>query len=1570
MKFAVTVISPQGYAHSAIFQEVAESVHHALLILGHDSIITEETNCPGRRHIVLGSCLLPHYHLDLMPGSILYNLEQVSPDSLWLTPDLVELFRRYPLWDYSKRNIEQFRRMGIDGVAHVPLGYVPQLTRIAAAEEDIDVLFIGSMNERRLAIIEALCARGVHAEWRFGVYGAERDQLIARAKIMLNVHYYEAKIFEAVRVSYLLANKRFVISERGSAAQEDADFANGIVFAAYDELVDTCIEYLARAERRAAIAAAGFALFSGRPQARFLEPVVGCLAAAHPGDVQIARKTDSTEVPRHDVTTTTTDHAGQEDGQEMVTANKHTPPRVSVVMPVFNHADLTASCLTSLVETTNDCDVNLELIVVDNGSTDETPALLATLIQGDITVLRNEVNRGFGEACNQGAEIAKGEYILFLNNDTLLLPCWLTPLIAALEEDQRCAAVQPRLIYPDGRLNDAGGLVFRDGEAWVYGKGARILDAPQYASRRTPDYVTGACMLIRRTAFQEVGGFDPRYAPAYYEDTDLSFALRAAGWTLLYEPAATIVHLEGGTAGTDVNTGLKQYQVRNKYIFARKWVDDLSRRPHLDPAIVDAWAHRGQGGWGPGEDPSLRGVVTQARTVLSIDPFPPLWDRAGGGLRAMHLLHSLRQEGHAVIHVAAGDATGRARYAAALSRIGVPLYGLDPADLPGDLEERALVISAFLPDLSILVHRHRPDVVVISPWSTAEYLIDPVRTLLPHALLIVDTCDVHFVRERRTAQLAAEPVLTQQVEANRRRELAVYAKADRIVCVSEEDAAAVREALPGCDVAIAGLAHDEVDPGPGFAERSGLLFVGNANHPPNREAVHWWRAEIAPRLATRLPGIRLAVVGNDPAGVMRPLAGHTMDILGWVPDTLPYLHAARLSVAPLRSGAGVKIKVGEALMAGLPVIGTSIAAEGLGLINEHQVLIADDADTFVEQIVRAYTDPILWDRLRANGLSHARAHFGRAKLRAAVPAIVAPRNVSPNTWAPLAQIGTETADRPEIAARISLVMNSHNEARNLSGAIESCAGVAEIVVADMASDDGTVEIARRFGATALALPLTGYCEPGRQPAIDAASCDRVLLLDADERSAPGGDTYTGKACCRDTGTRFGIPVARSIVHWREASVRHRMGVEFERHPRFFRRHDISWPTHIHATPTFTGDVSELPAGTDVWLNHYGFTDLEAAYAKFNRYTSIEAAERFASGAAAVQPSQILADAIAEFEQRYEPVRDGAMSLALSMGMFMYRFMTGMKVIERSGWPESLTVPGRDAMLAAWSSFRQTLQEADSSRVPLLVRKQEREPGGSMKPTTAVRVYQEGTDVGYLRNEQRWWFNHSFEHSFTIFDLDSFYQEDYFREDHVDSQVVTNYVEAVLTYGRMLLGRNVRSVLEIGAGGGWFARGFLDQGITVLAVEGSRAGVNKARQRGVPEHAVMRHDLRQPLDLDRKFDMVLCTEVAEHIECPFSSQLIANLTRHSDVIWFSFESPGTNEAHYHHCNEQPEKFWRNLFRFYGFDMIRIPKEVQHAVALRGRHLFFSERISVPSDLRTLGDALPVAATSLGGTRQHR
>jgi len=225
----------------------------------------------------------------------------------------------------------------------------------------------------------------------------------------------------------------------------------------------------------------------------------------------------------------------------------------------------------------------------------------------------------------------------------------------------------------------------------------------------------------------------------------------------------------------------------------------------------------------------------------------------------------------------------------------------------------------------------------------------------------------------------------------------------------------------------------------------------------------------------------------------------------------------------------------------------------------------------------------------------------------------------------------------------------------------------------------------------------------------------------------------------------------------------------------------------------------------------------------------------------------------------------------------------------------------------------------------------------------------GEDIGYLKDQQNWWFDPAFPHAFELFDLDGFYEDRYFAADHVARQVVIGVVDRLQQTASAILGRPLGSVLEAGCGGGWFTEELFGRGIDVQAIEGSHAGVARTLSRGVPVGRVLRHDLRRPLSLTRQFDIAMCTEVAEHIECPFSGELVQTLVDHSRIVWFSFESPGTNEAHYHHSNEQPPKFWINLFRFHGYRAYELPAALVQALDARGRFLFIHESLAVPASL---------------------
>lgn len=270
-KFAVTVISPPGYLHSAAFGEIAETLHYGLRSLGYDSVLTTEGALAGRQHIVLGSNLLPHYPLSLAGDAILYNLEQVDVGSSWFRPELIDIFRRYTLWDYSERNAAALEALGVKVARVVPVGYAKEMTRLQlAADPDIDVLFFGSMNARRQKIIDEMRAAGLRIETAIGVYGEARDALIERSKLILNVHFYEAKVLESVRLSYLLANRCAVLSEHGCDPLEDDAFADGVAFADYQHLAQRARALIDAPDERKRLALRGFEIMCARLTSEYL----------------------------------------------------------------------------------------------------------------------------------------------------------------------------------------------------------------------------------------------------------------------------------------------------------------------------------------------------------------------------------------------------------------------------------------------------------------------------------------------------------------------------------------------------------------------------------------------------------------------------------------------------------------------------------------------------------------------------------------------------------------------------------------------------------------------------------------------------------------------------------------------------------------------------------------------------------------------------------------------------------------------------------------------------------------------------------------------------------------------------------------------------------------------------------------------------------------------------------------------------------------------------------------------------------------------------------------------------
>lgn len=623
----------------------------------------------------------------------------------------------------------------------------------------------------------------------------------------------------------------------------------------------------------------------------------------------------------------------------------HPLPRASIVVPVYNQFAYTLACLRAMAA--YPCLASYEVIVVDDGSSDETKDCLPRI--DGVRYHRRAHNGGFVAACNDGALLARGEVLVFLNNDTIPQQGWLDGLLETFETHADTGLAVAKLIYPDGRLQEAGGLVFSDASGWNYGRfGAP--DDPRYSYVRECDYGSGAAIAIPRTLFNDVGGFDARYSPAYYEDTDLAFAIRALGKTVRFQPASLVVHCEGATSGTDITQGAKAYQVRNSEVFGLKWREALAAQP------------------APGSD--VDRVATRARqTVLVIDALTPDATRDSGSLRLLNLMRLLLDEGIHVVFIAANRQHAGAA-TRALQAIGVECWYAPFA-------ERA---PAFLRK-----HGRRFDAVITCRHYVMREFLPLLRRHAPRARLIFDTVDLHYLRELRGAEISREPAAARGAAVTKALELDVIARSDITWVVSETERSLLALDAPNARVEVVSNVHDVHGSGNAFEQRQDIVFVGGFRHPPNADAVIWFVEHVLPLLHSRRPEIVFHCIGADANSGIRELSQIPGVVIhGHVADLVPWMERARLAVAPLRYGAGVKGKVNLSMAHGQPVVATSCAVEGMHLTDGVDVLVADSPQAFSDAILRAYGDADLWQRLSANGLANVRQHFSADAALAAV----------------------------------------------------------------------------------------------------------------------------------------------------------------------------------------------------------------------------------------------------------------------------------------------------------------------------------------------------------------------------------------------------------------------------------------------------------------------------------------------------------------------------------------------------------------------------------------------------------
>ena len=520
--------------------------------------------------------------------------------------------------------------------------------------------------------------------------------------------------------------------------------------------------------------------------------------------------------------------------------------------------------------------------------------------------------------CNAMARMARGQHLVFLRNYALVQDGWLDFLLQLLDGARSVGMVLPKLQTAQGRIVHSGPQIANHDASFSLPLGADA-SLPEYNYVRPAYRCSAACAVIPRSLFDQLSGFEESLAEPDESVADFALRIQTVGQAVQYQPMSVVL-VPGEIDHPESST------------FRMKWQGASENRR--------SWSsHR---------------MLPQ--TVLFIDRHVPTWDRDSGSRRMFEYIAMLRDSGTNVAFWP-DDLQPREPYTRTLQSMGVEvMYG--EQSLPVYLHSRN--IAAAYCSRSEVTRRH------IDVLTTAAELG-----------IIYDPHDLSYVREQREAIIARDRGLTQRAAASERREDYIMRRSDVIVSVSTADMARVKRKFPNKRHVLLQSIFDPQRTDLPFARRSGLVFVGGFKHSPNVDAMLWFVSRVLPQIVQSVPDVTLDIVGSDPPDSVLRLSGDHIRVTGYVPDIDPYLGQARVFVAPLRYGAGEKGKIAYSLSRGLPVVTTSIGAEGMSLTPGRDVAVADTAEEFAQAVVVLYTDATLWGQLAEMGLEYVALNHSR-----------------------------------------------------------------------------------------------------------------------------------------------------------------------------------------------------------------------------------------------------------------------------------------------------------------------------------------------------------------------------------------------------------------------------------------------------------------------------------------------------------------------------------------------------------------------------------------------------------------
>jgi GT2 family glycosyltransferase/glycosyltransferase involved in cell wall biosynthesis len=614
-------------------------------------------------------------------------------------------------------------------------------------------------------------------------------------------------------------------------------------------------------------------------------------------------------------------------------------PLVSIIIPVFNQIEYTLNCLYSIEQAKEK--TPFQIIIVNDCSTDNTLNIL-NKIEG-LKIVSNTENLGFLKTVNNGINHAEGKLIHLLNNDTIVQPGFLDHLVEVIENNDLAGAVGSKLIYPNHILQEAGCLVYDEHHIVNLGRN-QSPDNPEYNFLKKVDYCSGCSLLFRKiNAKGEINLLDEVYAPAYYEETDFCMRLKyEQKLDVYYQPLSVVVHFENISHQSEkVSSNKAKLMEKNAETFYGRWEKYFS-----DKMVIDCGLNINKN--------------NKNASILFVETFFPKFDHDSGANRIVQIMKFLAKHDYKIYLIIMNEESIDNEYIKLYESYGIHI-------LRSYVNESAEIMTQKkqLKSLDCYI-----DKVWISRIETYHYFIKHYQLYLSKKTMIYDMVDFQYLRLKREIELGASALTEKELNAGKEREMTAINNSDKVIAISETEKNFLTET--GTDqnkVHVISNIHEIIKPEKNisFKDRDGILFIGGGNHNPNIDAIVFLH-EIMEIVWQQKPEIKVNIIGgNMPENILQ-LNSEKFTIKGFVKDITPYFTGSKLTVAPLRYGAGVKGKIGQALEYSLPIVTTTIGAEGMDLIEGETALISeiDDKQKLAKDIIRLYEDEMLWKKLSEN----------------------------------------------------------------------------------------------------------------------------------------------------------------------------------------------------------------------------------------------------------------------------------------------------------------------------------------------------------------------------------------------------------------------------------------------------------------------------------------------------------------------------------------------------------------------------------------------------------------------------